>query len=108
MAPSILATARIPQKTSVERQTEIMFPDPPARPLKRCARCGHLTRADRMVKGFGRDCATLLGLVGGTTDVGQRGPDLLDVLADESDDACDGWDREWRRAAGPAAARIVR
>ncbi|HEY0536269.1 MAG TPA: hypothetical protein VGD29_32180 [Actinoplanes sp.] len=85
-----------------------MFPDPPTRPLKRCARCGHLTRADRMVKGFGRDCAAMLGLIGGTTDVGHHGPDLLDVLAEESDDACDGWDREWRRAAGPAAAPRVR
>jgi hypothetical protein len=85
-----------------------MFPDSPARPLKRCARCGHLTRADRMVKGFGRDCAAMLGLIGGTVDVGQQGPDLLDVLADEPEDACDGWDREWRRATGPAAASRVR
>lgn len=85
-----------------------MFPDPPARPLKRCARCGHLTRADRMVKGFGRDCAAMLGLIGGTTDTGQQGPDLLDLLAAESDDGCDGWDREWRRAAGSAHSPITR
>ena len=52
-----------------------------------------------MVKGFGRDCAALLGLIGGTVDVGQTGPDLLDVLADESD-GCDGWDRDWRRVTG--------
>jgi hypothetical protein len=74
-----------------------VFPDSPTRPLKRCARCGHLTRADRMVKGFGRDCAALLGLIGGTVDVGQDGPDLFDVLADQTDDCCDGWDRDWRR-----------
>jgi hypothetical protein len=85
-----------------------MFPDPPARRLKRCARCGHPTRADRMVKGFGRDCAVLLGLIGGTVDTGQRGPDLLDLLADDADDCCDGWDREWRRAATSATARDVR
>jgi hypothetical protein len=78
-----------------------MFPDPPARPLRRCARCGHLTRADRMVKEFGRDCAVMLGLIGGTTDIGHQGPDLLDVLAADSEDACDGGDREWRRASRP-------
>ena len=50
-----------------------------------------------MVKGFGRDCAALLGLIGSTVDVGQDGPDLLDQLTDEDMDACDGWDREWRR-----------
>ena len=51
-----------------------------------------------MVKGFGRDCAAQLGLIGGTTDVGHAGPDLLDVLADAMDDGCDGWDRDWRTA----------
>jgi hypothetical protein len=84
----------------VRREDDLVFPDLPARPLKRCARCGHPTRADRMVKGFGRDCAALLGLIGGTVDVGQSGPDLLDVLADEIGDACDGWDRDWRRVTG--------
>nr|WP_296075179.1 hypothetical protein [uncultured Actinoplanes sp.] len=74
-----------------------MDPEPRRR---RCARCGHLVRADRMVKGFGRDCAAFLGLVGSTVDVGQDGPDLLDQLTDEDEDACDGWDREWRRSAG--------
>ncbi|WP_281419685.1 hypothetical protein [Paractinoplanes toevensis] len=44
-----------------------------------------------MVQGFGRDCATRLGLIGGTTDVGQDGPDLLDELGEG--DQCDGWDR---------------
>jgi hypothetical protein len=62
--------------------------------LRRCPRCGHLTRADRMVKGFGRDCAALLGLTGRSVDVGHHGPDLLDLLADlEPDDECDGADR---------------
>jgi hypothetical protein len=51
-----------------------------------------------MVKGFGRDCAALLGLTGTTVDVGQDGPDLLDVLSHDEPDSCDGWDREWRLA----------
>ncbi len=51
-----------------------------------------------MVKGFGRDCAALLGLTGASVDVGQDGPDLLDLLAAEEADSCDGWDREWRVA----------
>jgi hypothetical protein len=66
-------------------------------PMRRCPRCGHLTRADRMVKGYGRDCATQLGLVGRSVDTGHAGPDLLDVLAghagDEPPDSCDGADR---------------
>jgi hypothetical protein len=33
-----------------------------------------------MVKGFGRECATQLGLVGKATDTGHEGPDLLDLL----------------------------
>jgi hypothetical protein len=64
--------------------------------MRRCPRCGHLTRADRMVKGFGRDCATQLGLTGRSIDVGHEGPDLLDVLAEQQpdpEDECDGWDR---------------
>jgi hypothetical protein len=62
--------------------------------MRKCPRCGHLTRADRMVKGFGRDCATLLGLVGRSVDTGHQGPDLLDLLNNtEPDDHCDGWDR---------------
>jgi hypothetical protein len=36
-----------------------------------------------MVKGFGRECATRLGLVGKATDTGHEGPDLLDLLDDE-------------------------
>lgn len=50
-----------------------------------------------MVKGYGRDCATLLGLVGRSVDTGHSGPDLLDVLAGRADeeppDSCDGADR---------------
>jgi hypothetical protein len=63
--------------------------------MRRCPRCGHLTRADRMVKGFGRDCAAQLGLIGRTVDVGHDGPDLLDLLRLQRDeeDSCDGWDR---------------
>jgi hypothetical protein len=78
-----------------------------------------------MVKGFGRDCATQLGLIGGTVDTGHAGPDLLDVLAElhepreggdgeggdgeggdgeEVADACDGWDREWRQCITGRAA----
>ena len=63
--------------------------------MRRCPRCGHLTRADRMVKGFGRDCATQLGLIGRTVDVGHDGPDLLDLLRlhRDEEDSCDGGDR---------------
>ena len=48
-----------------------------------------------MVKGFGRECATQLGLIGRSVDVGHDGPDLLDLLSPESpvEDACDGSDR---------------
>jgi len=40
-----------------------------------------------MVKGFGRECATQLGLVGRTVDVGHEDPDLFDVLDEIADDA---------------------
>ncbi|GAA0579124.1 hypothetical protein GCM10010172_75020 [Paractinoplanes ferrugineus] len=46
-----------------------------------------------MVKGFGRECAAQLGLIGGSVDVGHAGPDLFDVLDEMTDDACDGFDR---------------
>lgn len=69
----------------------IMFSQPNTPPMQRCVRCGHPARADRLVQGFGSDCAARLGLTGGTVDVGQFGPDLFDA-ADE-DDRCDGWDR---------------
>jgi hypothetical protein len=60
-------------------------------PTRRCARCGHPTRADRLVKGFGADCAAILGLTGRTRAVTQTGPDLFDAM--DEDDMCDGWDR---------------
>jgi hypothetical protein len=50
----------------------------------RCARCHKRVRPDRLVKGFGRDCAEFLGLVGSTVDTGQGGPDLFDVLAEQA------------------------
>jgi hypothetical protein len=68
---------------------------------KRCARCGHQVRADRVVAGrYGSDCAELLGLTGGTVDVGQDGPDLFDAAGFDLDpvDECDGWDRPADRA----------
>jgi len=46
-----------------------------------------------MVKGFGRECATQMGLFGRTVDVEHDGPDLFDVLDELMDDACDGADR---------------
>ena len=47
-----------------------------------------------MVKGYGRDCAAQLGLIGRTVDTGHTGPDLFDLLPEpEPEDACDGWDR---------------
>lgn len=69
----------------------------PAR--KPCARCGHPTRVDRMVHGFGVDCAAKLGLIVATPRLrvdDQTGPDLLAqlaLLAEEPEDCCDGWDR---------------
>ncbi|OJF11658.1 hypothetical protein [Couchioplanes caeruleus] len=71
--------------------------------MRKCPRCGHPTRADRMVKGFGRDCAAQLGLVGRTVDTGHSGPDLLDLLgpgdpSGHEGDRCDGWDRPADRA----------
>jgi hypothetical protein len=46
-----------------------------------------------MIKGYGRDCAAQLGLTGRTLDTGHAGPHLLDLLDEEPDDSCDGWDR---------------
>lgn len=46
-----------------------------------------------MVQGYGRNCAALLGLIGGTVDTGHTGPDLLDLIEVEPEDSCDGWDR---------------
>ncbi len=61
--------------------------------MRPCRRCGHPTRVDRMIQGYGRNCAALLGLVGGTVDVEHAGPDLLDLIEVEPEDECDGWDR---------------
>lgn len=66
--------------------------------MRKCPRCGHLTRADRMIKGYGRDCAAQLGLIGRTVDTGHTGPDLLDLIdveqpGAEPPDSCDGGDR---------------
>jgi hypothetical protein len=69
-----------------------VFPSPSPYEMRRCARCGHQVRADRMVAGrYGSDCAEQLGLLSNAPDVGQDGPDLFDAYAE--DDACDGWDR---------------
>jgi len=49
-----------------------------------------------MVHGFGADCAAKLGLVVAVPRLHfdeQTGPDLLDLLAEEPADCCDGWDR---------------
>ncbi|HEY6114670.1 MAG TPA: hypothetical protein VI172_01815 [Candidatus Dormibacteraeota bacterium] len=62
-------------------------------PSFRCRRCGHLARRDRMVQGYGSDCARLMGLLGTAPDVGQTGPSLLDMLDVEPEDSCDGADR---------------
>jgi hypothetical protein len=71
-----------------------MFPAPTPLPVRPCARCRHPTRVDRLVAGrYGSDCAEKLGLLGRTTDTGQDGTDLLDLLDAEPDDCCDGWDR---------------
>ncbi|MFI7599138.1 hypothetical protein [Actinoplanes sp. NPDC049681] len=70
-----------------------MTPGPVPAAMRRCPRCGHLTRADRMIKGYGRDCAAQLGLIGRTVDTGHAGPDLLDLLGAEPEDECDGGDR---------------
>jgi hypothetical protein len=64
----------------------------PAR-MRPCRRCGHPTRVDRMVQGYGRNCAAQLGLIGGTVDTGHTGPDLFDLIEVEPADECDGWDR---------------
>jgi hypothetical protein len=45
-----------------------------------------------VIRGHGRSCAELLGLTGRTHDTSQDGPDLLDLLNDEPEDHCDGWD----------------
>src|SRR4051794_665840 len=103
--------------------------------MRPCRRCGHPTRVDRMVQGYGRNCATLLGLIGGTVDTGHAGPDLFDLLdaeasgidpfgvdpsavdpygsepfgvepfGDEPEDSCDGWDRPADAPSGGSPPR---
>jgi hypothetical protein len=49
-----------------------------------------------MFHGFGEDCAAKLGLIVAVPRLRageQTGADLLDVLAEEPADCCDGWDR---------------
>jgi hypothetical protein len=73
-----------------------VFPRPVAVLRQPCARCGVATRVDRLIQGFGSDCAAKLGLTVAITRLRstvQDGPDLLDVLAAEPEDECDGWDR---------------
>ena len=76
----------------VVRDNDRVSGEPVSVPRKPCARCGHPTRVDRLRNGFGPECAAMLGLTGGTVDVGHTGPDLLDAL-EEDGDLCDGWDR---------------
>ncbi|WP_109602847.1 hypothetical protein [Actinoplanes xinjiangensis] len=67
--------------------------EPSTERMRPCRRCGHPTRVDRMVQGYGRNCAALLGLIGGTVDTGHSGPDLFDLIDVEPEDSCDGYDR---------------
>jgi hypothetical protein len=72
------------------------FPEPHRPARKPCARCGHPTRVDRMHRGFGEDCAAKLGLIVAVPRLHafeQSGTDLLDLLSEEPEDCCDGWDR---------------
>jgi hypothetical protein len=49
-----------------------------------------------MVQGYGEDCAARLGLTVTVTrlrSTAQDGPDLLDLINDEPEDCCDGFDR---------------
>ncbi|GLY06822.1 hypothetical protein Acsp01_72010 [Actinoplanes sp. NBRC 101535] len=75
--------------------------------MRPCRRCGHLTRVDRMVQGYGRNCAALMGLIGGSVDTGHSGPDLLDLIEVEPEDCCDGWDRP-ADAGVPVPSRLTR
>lgn len=78
-----------------------MFPVPTAPAWSRCARCWKPTRTERLVHGFGRDCAERLGLIVPAPRVhaaAQSGPSLLDSLVE--DDGCDGWDRPADRPSG--------
>lgn len=74
-----------------------VFPQPMAVLRQPCARCGVATRVDRLVAGaYGSDCAAQLGLTTATPRLradAQTGPDLLDLLNEDPEDCCDGWDR---------------
>jgi hypothetical protein len=73
-----------------------MFPRPVAPAVQRCARCHKPTKVANLVEGFGSDCAALLGLTVPTPRLHvheQTGMSLLDLLEDEPEDQCDGWDR---------------
>lgn len=73
-----------------------MFPHPTSVRRVLCEGCRtHYVRVDRLIAGrFGEDCARKRGLLGTTTDVGQDGPTLLDLLPEpEPEDHCDGYDR---------------
>lgn len=55
--------------------------DPETRPCRNPT-CRRPVRVDRAIQGYGEGCARERGLLGSTVDIGQDGPDLLDVLAD--------------------------
>jgi len=77
-----------------------MFPAARVVSSRPCRRCRRLVRADRLVRGFGRDCAELLGLTGRSEHAGQDGPDLFAALDADPEDCCDGWDRPADRRPG--------
>jgi hypothetical protein len=62
----------------------MVFPPAQKSPRTPCRRCGTPTHPERLIKGYGRSCADLLGLTGSTADTGHEGPDLLDLLDDMS------------------------
>lgn len=71
-----------------------LWPDLPVMP-SRCRRCSKVTARERMVHGYGRDCAERLGLIAAkrTRATAQNGTDLFDLIDDEAEDHCDGHDR---------------
>ncbi|MBB2948733.1 hypothetical protein FB565_008516 [Actinoplanes lutulentus] len=73
--------------------------------MRPCRRCGHPTRVDRMIQGYGRNCAALLGLIGNTVDTGHAGPDLFDLIEIEPDDECDSADRPAERGIAISSRR---
>ena len=74
-----------------------MFPNPvPVRTVP-CAKCWTPVRVTNLIAGrYGEDCAAQLGLITSTRRLRsdpQTGVSLLDLLNDEPEDCCDGWDR---------------